>query len=246
MNIIIDLELELIERLQLRAELRDQSLEAYIRAELESLVQQQGNEDAEEEAWGSPEWILYEAVREMKENRVENRELAVHAITQKNNLQAEVDREARIVSELERKAVSSEEQGNLSLAEKFRQEKPRHEETLASMRVNLIAATEAVEKIKEAIKREEERIRVRTAEAMAARTRIKQARIGGEITAAREQMSFSSSGAENPGAEWKDDFDAWMASLPPHIQEMLQQRLKTTWKTRMERLRRKVARGRRG
>jgi hypothetical protein len=61
-----------------------------------------------------------------------------------------------------------------------------------------------------------------------------------------EQMSFSSSGSENPGADWKADFDAWMESLPPHINEMLQQKLKSTWETRMERLRRRVARGRRG
>ncbi len=50
--------------------------------------------------WEDPEIILNEAVREMKENQIKNRELAVQAITQKNNLQAEVDKEERLVAEL--------------------------------------------------------------------------------------------------------------------------------------------------
>ena len=49
--------------------------------------------------WEDPELIINEAVREMRENQIKNRELAVQAITQKNNLQAEVDKQQRLVAE---------------------------------------------------------------------------------------------------------------------------------------------------
>ena len=66
--------------------------------------------------WENPEIILNEAVREMKENQIKNRELAVQAITQKNNLQAEVDKEERLVAEYERKATLALQSGNRELA----------------------------------------------------------------------------------------------------------------------------------
>ena len=40
--------------------------------------------------------VLQDAVRAMKENQIQNRELAVAAITAKNNLQAETARQERI------------------------------------------------------------------------------------------------------------------------------------------------------
>src|SRR5438874_3401120 len=96
--------------------------------------------------WEDPEVILNEAVREMKENQIKNRELAVQAITQKNNLQAEVDKEERMVAELERRATVSVQAGNRELAKQFLKEKALHDQTLASMRGNLVSATEAAEK----------------------------------------------------------------------------------------------------
>jgi len=64
----------------------------------------------------NPEVILDEAVREMKENQVKNRERAVQAITQKNNLQALVDREEKMARDLETKATLALQQGNRELA----------------------------------------------------------------------------------------------------------------------------------
>ncbi len=46
-----------------------------------------------------PELMINETLREMKENQIKNRELAVQAITQKNNLQAEVDKLERSVTD---------------------------------------------------------------------------------------------------------------------------------------------------
>jgi phage shock protein A len=173
MHITVDLSLEAIERFQMRAELENQSLEAYIRAFLESQARQWADEQADKAASDTPEGILDQAVHEMKENQVKNRELAVYAITQKNNLQAEVEKQERIIAELERKAVEAAENRNQLQAWKVRREIPPHEKTLESLRTNLVAAMEAVEKINEAIQREEERIRVRTAEAMALKAAIK-------------------------------------------------------------------------
>ncbi|HZO88031.1 MAG TPA: PspA/IM30 family protein [Chthonomonadaceae bacterium] len=141
--------------------------------------------------WEDPELIINEAVREMKENQIKNRELAVQAITQKNNLQAEVDKEERLIAELERKATLALQSGNRELAKQFLKERALHDQTLQSMKANLAAATEAAEKVKQAIRQEEERIRVRTAEALAMKANMKQAQIQIKINKALDQFQFS-------------------------------------------------------
>ena len=141
--------------------------------------------------WEDPELILNEAVREMKENQITNRELAVQAITQKNNLQAEVDKEERMVAEMERKATVALQGGNRELAKQFLKEKALHEQTLASMRASLASTIETSEKVKLAIKQEEDRIRVRTAEALAMKANMKQAQIQIKINKALDQFQFS-------------------------------------------------------
>ena len=141
--------------------------------------------------WENPEVIINEAVREMKENQIKNRELAVQAITQKNNLQAEVDKETRLVAEFERKAALALQGGNRELALSFLKEKGFHDQTLQSMQANLAAATEASEKVKVAIKQEEERVRMRTTEAMVQKTNLKQAQIQISISKALDGLQFS-------------------------------------------------------
>ncbi|HLJ54343.1 MAG TPA: PspA/IM30 family protein [Chthonomonadaceae bacterium] len=141
--------------------------------------------------WEDPEIILNQATREMRENQIKNRELAVQAITQKNNLQAEVDKEERTVAELERRATLALQSGNRELAKQFLKEKALHDQTLESMRTNLVSATEAAEKVKLAIKSEEERIRRKTAEALAMKANMKQAQIQIKINKALDQFQFS-------------------------------------------------------
>lgn len=141
--------------------------------------------------WENPEIIINEAVREMKENQIKNRELAVQAITQKNNLQQAVDSEERLVAEYERKATLAVTGGNRELAKQFLKEKAIHEQTLESMRGSLASAIEASEKVKIAIKNEEDRIRVRTSEALALKANMKQAQIQISINKALDQFQFS-------------------------------------------------------
>jgi phage shock protein A len=152
-----------------------------------------------------PEIIINEAVREMKENQIKNRELAVQAITQKNNLQAEVDKEERMTAELERKATIALHSGNRELAKQFLREKAMHDQTLQSMRTNLASATEASEKVKLAIRQEEDRIRMRTAEALAMKANMKQAQIQIQINKALDGLQFS-----EPEQQWT------------HVQERIQ------------------------
>lgn len=138
-----------------------------------------------------PEVILNEAVREMKDNQIKNRELAVQAITEKNNLQNVVDKEERMVAELEKKATIALQGGNRDLARQFLKEKALHEQTLENMRGNLASAIESSEKVKVAIRQEEDRIRVRTAEALAMKANLKQAQIQIKINKALDQFQFS-------------------------------------------------------
>lgn len=141
--------------------------------------------------WEDPDVLITEAIREARENQIKNRELAVQAITQKNNLQAEVDKLERAVAEYERKAALALQGGNRELAKQFLKEKALQDQTLESMRGNLVHATESAEKVKVAIKQEEERIRVKTAEAMALKTNLKQAQIQIKINKALDQFQFS-------------------------------------------------------
>lgn len=142
--------------------------------------------------WEDPEVIINEAVREMRENQIRNRELAVQAITQKNNLQAEVEKEERLIADLEKKAQTALLGGNRELAKQFLREKLQHEQTLTDMRASLAQAIEAAEKVKTAIKLEEDRIRQKTAQALALKAKMKQAQIEIKINKALDQFQFSS------------------------------------------------------
>ncbi len=138
-----------------------------------------------------PELMINETLREMKENQIKNRELAVQAITQKNNLQAEVDKLERSVTDLENKATRALQAGNRDLAKTFLREKSIQEQTLGTMRTSLAQASESSEKVKIAIKADEERMKVRAAEALAMKTQMKQAQIQITINKALDGLQFS-------------------------------------------------------
>jgi phage shock protein A len=140
--------------------------------------------------WEDPELIINEAVREMKENQIKNRERAVQAITQKNNLQNLVAQEEKAVRQLEAKAALALQQGNRELARTLLREKQIKEQTLDQLRASLKQAEETSEAVKLAIKREEERIRVKTAEALALKANMKQAQIQIEINKALDGMQM--------------------------------------------------------
>jgi len=140
--------------------------------------------------WEDPEVIINESLREMKENQIKNRERAVQAITQKNNLQNLVDQEEKITRNLEAKATLALQQGNRELARQLLREKGMHDSTLNQLRTSLKQAEDTAEAVKTAIRREEERFRVKTAEALSLKANLKQAEIQIEINKAIDGMQM--------------------------------------------------------
>ncbi|MEJ5295817.1 MAG: PspA/IM30 family protein, partial [Fimbriimonadales bacterium] len=139
-----------------------------------------------------PEVLLDQARREMQEMLARNRERAIQAITQKNLLQAEVDKLERRVRELERNAELALQQGKRDLALQLIREKKAQESALESLKASLQQAIETVESVKQAIRRQEEEVRVRTAQALALKARWKQAQIQTAINKALEGITIES------------------------------------------------------
>ena len=119
-----------------------------------------------------PQVIIDESIREMRETQVKNRERAVQAITQKNNLQKLVDDEDKAARNLEAKAALALQQGNRELAKSLLHQKALHDKTLEQMRVSLKQAEETAQAVKIAIQRDEERVRQKMAEALADRKSV--------------------------------------------------------------------------
>ena len=136
-----------------------------------------------------PEILLQQAQQEMRENQAKNRERAVQAITQKNNLQAELDKTQKIVDNLQAKAELALKNGDRDLARQLLVEKGQYETTLTTIQQSLQSAVETTEAIKVAIRREEERIRAKTAQAMAMKTQWKQSQIEISLNKALEGMT---------------------------------------------------------
>lgn len=117
-----------------------------------------------------PTSLLEQAQREMQEMHARNRDVAVRAITQKNNLEQMVNDVERKISVLEAKAKLAEERGDADLAEQLRKQVAAYETTRDEVTASWEKAKETTEQIKAAIKSEEERIRQKTAEAMLLKT----------------------------------------------------------------------------
>jgi phage shock protein A len=137
-----------------------------------------------------PEVMLDQARRDMTQALVANREKAVQAITQKNKLQGMMDEAERKSSQLEQQAATALKQGNRELARNFLREKATTDATLESLRPTLAAAVETVEQVKVAIKRQEEEVRRKTAEALALKAQWKQSQIQSAISKTLEGLTF--------------------------------------------------------
>jgi phage shock protein A len=135
-----------------------------------------------------PEVLLKQAQDEMRQAHAKNRERAVQAITQKNNLQAEVDKTQKMIDNLQAKAEIALKNGDRDLALQLLREKQTYETNMTSLKASLQSAIEVTEQIKVAIQREEERIRTKTAQAMAMKTQWKQAQIENSINKALDNM----------------------------------------------------------
>ncbi len=133
-----------------------------------------------------PELMLDQARRDMQSALQENKERAVQAITQRNNLQAMVEEHERRVAQLEHQAALALRQGNRDLARALLRDKLNYGATLESLRASLAQANETVEVVKKAIRRQEEEVRKRTAEALAMKAQYKQAQIEASLNRALE------------------------------------------------------------
>ena len=146
-----------------------------------------------------PEILLQQAQQEMRENQAKNRERAVQAITQKNNLQAEVEKTQKIVDNLQAKAELALKNGDRDVARQLLIEKGQYGTTLTTIRQSLQSAMETTEAIKVAIRREEERIRAKTAQAMAMKTQWKQSQIEKSFNKALDGMTGRHGRRVRPG-----------------------------------------------
>jgi phage shock protein A len=136
-----------------------------------------------------PDMMLDQARREMQETLQANKERAIQAITQRNNLQAMVEDHERKTRDLEAKAVQALKMNNRDLARQLLREKATYETTLESLKQSLAQANETVESVKVAIRRQEEETRKRTADALAMKAQYKQAQIETELSKALDQFS---------------------------------------------------------
>lgn len=99
---------------------------------------------------------LDRARQQMTELHARHRERAVHAITQKNQLQNQVEGLERALASQDEKIQFAEARGDGELAEKLRAEGLDIEQRLTTARAIFQQAEETAEQIKIAIKREEE------------------------------------------------------------------------------------------
>ena len=137
-----------------------------------------------------PEMMLDQARRDMEQALIANREKGVQAITQKNRLQMMLDEATKKSAQLESQATMALRQGNRELARQFIREKANTDATVTTLQGSLVQATQAVEAVKLAIKRQEEETRKKTAEALAMKAQWKQAQIQNSISKALEGLTF--------------------------------------------------------
>jgi phage shock protein A len=134
--------------------------------------------------------MLQQATEEMHALHKENRERAIKAITAKNNLQQKADDLQRRVNDLQAKAEIALKSGKRDLALQILKEKQSYEASLTSIQESLQQAIEMSETVKQHIKREEEKIRQKTAEALALKVKWENAKI-------QQEMAKSFEGMEN-------------------------------------------------
>lgn len=137
-----------------------------------------------------PDIMLDQAKRDMQGALIANREKAVQAITQKNRLQGMLEDHKKKSVQLETQASMALKQGNRDLAVSFMREKMNNDAVIAQLQQSYDQALATVEQVKVAIKRQEEEVRKKTAEALAMKAQWKQAQIQNSITKALEGLTF--------------------------------------------------------
>ena len=140
------------------------------------------------------ELLLQHAQQQLRASQAKNRSRAVEAITQKNNLQALFDQTQKMVNNLQAKAQKAREEGDIGLERQLTMEQEQYALSLEKMELTLQGAIGAAEAVKTAMRREEEAIRAKTAEALAMKAQYRQARIEFEIEKSRLGMTTTKAG----------------------------------------------------
>ena len=140
------------------------------------------------------ELLLQHAQSQMREAQAKNRERAVSAITQKNNLQALVEQMQKMVARLEEQAKTARQEGDMEREQDLLAEHGQSLLTLMQTQASLKAAIETTEAVKAAMRREEEGVRAKTAEAVAMKAQYRQAQIELEIEKSRLGMTTTKAG----------------------------------------------------
>ena len=137
-----------------------------------------------------PEIMLDQARRDMQTALVSNREKAVQAITQKNRLEGMLADNTKKAAQLEAQATMALKQGQRDLATQLMREKMNYDATAVSLKQSYDQAVATVEQVKIAMKRQEEEVRKKTAEALALKAQWKQAQIQNSISKALDGLTF--------------------------------------------------------
>ena len=140
------------------------------------------------------EMLLQQAQQEMREAQAKNRERAVQAITQKNNLQALADQTQKMVDSLGAKEDKARAEGDAERTSDLLTEREKYLETQAGLEASLQNAIQTTEAVKIAMRREEERIRAKTAEALAMKARHRQFQIELAIEKSRLGLTTTRAG----------------------------------------------------
>ena len=134
--------------------------------------------------------MLDQARRDMQAGLIANREKAVQAITQKNRLQQMLEEKRSQSAQLEGQATMALKQGNRELASNFMREKINNDAIIGELQKSFDQAATSVEQVKLAIKRQEEEVRKKTAEALAMKAQWKNAQIQNSIAKALDGLTF--------------------------------------------------------
>lgn len=137
-----------------------------------------------------PEVMLDQARRDMQATMIANKERAVQAITQKNRLEGMLSEAKNRSETLEKQAGMALKQGNRDLATKLMREKITNDGVTAQLQASYDQAVQTVDAVKVAIRRQEEEVRKKTAEALALKAQWKQAQIQSSISKALDGLTF--------------------------------------------------------
>ncbi len=137
-----------------------------------------------------PDIMLDQAKRDMQAALIGNREKAVQAITQKNRLSAMLEEAKKKSATLESQAGVALKQGNREMASVFMREKMNNDAVVTQLQGSYDGAVQTVEQVKVGIRRQEEEVRKKTAEALALKAQWKNAQIQSSISKALEGLNF--------------------------------------------------------